>query len=112
MVLSAVSTYLTRMRKEPSEVVREGKTFLINGKPYTSYSGSALDLLGLGIRVALTKVFVPGADMLVLDEPFSACSADRTQACLAFAASAGFGQTIVITHEAGTEELFENILEI
>jgi DNA repair exonuclease SbcCD ATPase subunit len=112
MVLQAVSTYLTRMRKEPSEVTREGKTFLINGKPYTSYSGSALDLLGLGIRVALTKVFVPGADMLVLDEPFSACSAERTQACLAFAASAGFGQTIVITHEAGTEEVFDNILEV
>jgi DNA repair exonuclease SbcCD ATPase subunit len=112
MILSAVSTYLTRMRREPSEVTREGKTFLINGKPYTSYSGSALDLLGLGIRVGLTKVFVPGADMLVLDEPFSACSADRTQACLAFAASAGFGQTIVITHESGTEEVFQNIVEI
>jgi DNA repair exonuclease SbcCD ATPase subunit len=112
MILSAVSTYLTRMRKEPSEVTREGKTFLINGKPYTSYSGSALDLLGLGIRVGLTKVFVPGADMLVLDEPFSACSADRTQACLAFAASAGFEQTIVITHESGTEEIFSHIVEV
>jgi ABC-type taurine transport system ATPase subunit len=71
-----------------------------------------LDLLGLGIRVGLTKVFVPGADMLVLDEPFSACSADRTQACLAFAAGAGFGQTIVITHESGTEEVFDNIVEV
>lgn len=112
MILQAVSTYLTRMRKEPSEVTREGKMFLINGKPYTSYSGSALDLLGLGIRVGLTKVFVPGADMLVLDEPFSACSAERTQACLAFAAGAGFEQTIVITHESGTEEIFSHIVEV
>jgi DNA repair exonuclease SbcCD ATPase subunit len=112
MILLSVSTYLSRMRGELSEVTREGKTFLINGKPYTSYSGSALDLLGLGIRIGLTKVFVPGADMLVLDEPFSACSTERTLSCLAFAASAGFEQTIVVTHESGTEEVFQNIVEI
>lgn len=112
MVLLSVSTYLTRMRGEPSIVERIDKTFIINGRPYTSYSGSALDLLALGIRIALTKVFVPGADMLVLDEPFAACDADRTMQCLSFAAAAGFGQTIIITHEAGTESVFDHIVEV
>lgn len=112
MVLKSVSSYLTRMRGEPSVVEREGKMFVVNGKPYTSYSGSALDLLGLGIRIALTKVFVPGADMLILDEPFSACSVDRTTNCLAFTLSAGFKQTLVITHEEGTQEVFDNAVTL
>lgn len=112
MVLKSVSTYLSRMRGEPSIVERVEKTFIINGRPYTSYSGSALDLLALGIRIALTKVFVPGADMLVLDEPFAACDAARTMECLSFAAAAGFGQTIIITHEAQTEGVFDNLVEV
>jgi hypothetical protein len=112
MVLKSVSTYLSRMRGEPSIVERIEKTFVVNGRPYTSYSGSALDLLALGIRIALTKVFVPGADSLVLDEPFAACDANRTMQCLAFAAAAGFEQTIVITHEAQTESIFDNIVEV
>jgi hypothetical protein len=112
MVLLSVSTYLTRMRGEPSIVERHDKTFVINGRPSTSYSGSALDLLALGIRVALTKVFVPGADMLILDEPFAACSEERTLQCLAFTVAAGFEQTILITHEAGTEQIFDNVVEV
>lgn len=112
MVLLSVSTYLTRMRGEPSIVERHDKTFVINGRPSTSYSGSALDLLALGIRIALTKVFVPGADMLILDEPFAACSEERTLQCLAFTVAAGFEQTILITHESGTEEIFSNIVEV
>jgi hypothetical protein len=112
MVLLSVSTYLTRMRGETSIVERQDKTFVVNGRPYTSYSGSALDLLALGIRIALTKVFVPGADMLVLDEPFAACDARRTMQCLAFSAAAGFGQTIIITHEGGTEGVFDHIVEV
>lgn len=112
MVLKSVSTYLSRMRGEPSIVERDGKTFIVNGRPYTSYSGSALDLLALGIRIALTKVFVPGATTLILDEPFSACDSTRTVQCLAFAASAGFEQVVVITHESLTEELFDNIVEV
>jgi len=112
MVLKAVSTYLTRMRNEPSIVERQDKTFIVNGKPYTSYSGSAIDLLALGIRIALTKIFVPGADMLVLDEPFAACTPERTLQCLAFAVAAGFSQTIIITHEGGTEQVFDHIVEV
>lgn len=112
IVLMSVSTYLTRMRGEPSIVEREGKTFSVNGRPSSSYSGSALDLLALGIRIALTKVFVPSADMLVLDEPFAACDEARTLQCLGFAASAGFAQTLVITHENAAESVFDHVLEV
>lgn len=112
MVLKSVSTYLSLMRGEPSIVERVDKTFVVNGRPYTSYSGSALDLLALGIRIALTKVFVPGADMLVLDEPFAACDAERTLQCLSFAAAAGFGQTIIVTHEPLSEGLADNLVEV
>jgi hypothetical protein len=111
-ILMSVSTYLSRMRGEPSIVTREGKSFLVNGKPSTSYSGSALDLLALGIRIALAKVFVPGATMMVLDEPFAACDAERTLQCLAFSAAAGFEQTIVITHETQAEGVFQNFVEV
>lgn len=112
IVLTSVSTYLSRMRSETSEVTREGKVFLVNGKPHTSYSGSARDLMGLGMRIALTKTFVPAADMLILDEPFAACDAARTRSCLSFTAAAGFKQTIIITHEDQTDELFDHIVEV
>jgi DNA repair exonuclease SbcCD ATPase subunit len=112
MVLKGVSTYLTQMRREPSIVERDGKTFLINGKPYDSYSGSALDLLALGIRIALTKVFVPGASMMILDEPFAACSEERTLQCLSLVTASGFEQMVVITHEGGTETVFDKIVEV
>jgi DNA-binding Xre family transcriptional regulator len=112
MILKSVSTYLSRMRGEPSIVERVEKSFTINGRPSSSYSGSALDLLALGIRIALAKVFVPGADMLVLDEPFAACDADRTLQCLSFAAAAGFGQTIIVTHEPLSEGLADNLVEV
>lgn len=112
MVLKGVSTYLTQMRREPSIVERDGKTFLINGKPYDSYSGSALDLLALGIRIALTKVFVPGANMMILDEPFAACSEERTMQCLSLITAAGFGQMLVITHESQSEAVFDKVVEV
>lgn len=112
MILKGVSTYLSNMRNEPSIVTRVDKTFMINDKPYDSYSGSALDLLALGVRIGLAKVFVPASDMLVLDEPFSACSAERTMQCLAFTAAAGFGQTIIITHEEQSSEVFDTLVEV
>lgn len=112
MILKGVSTYLTAMRGEASIVERVDKTFTVNGKPYSSYSGSALDLLALGIRIGLAKVFVPSADMLVLDEPFAACSVERTMQCLSFTAAAGFAQTIIITHEEQSSEVFDKLVEV
>ena len=112
MVLKAVSTFFTKMRSEASVVERVEKTFTVNGHPFTSLSGSAVDLLGLAIRIALVKVFVPGNDMLILDEPFSACDEARTQQCLAFAALAGFKQVIVITHEGDTEQVFDYLVTV
>lgn len=112
MVLKAVSTFFTKMRSEVSVVERVDKTFTVNGHPFTSLSGSAMDLLGLAIRMALVKVFVPGNDMLILDEPFAACDAARTQQCLAFTALAGFKQVIVITHEGDTEQVFDHLVTV
>lgn len=112
MVLKAVSTFLSKMRSEASIVERVEKTFTVNGHPFTSLSGSAMDLLGLAIRMALVKVFVPGNDMLLLDEPFAACDASRTQQCLAFTALAGFKQVIVITHEGDTEQVFDHLVTV
>ncbi len=85
---------------------------MVNGKPYTSYSRSALDLLALGIRIALARVFLPGMDSLILDEPFAACSAEHTMESLAFTVAVGFEQTIVITHEDTTESLFDTLVEV
>jgi DNA repair exonuclease SbcCD ATPase subunit len=111
MVLSAVSTYFSRMRGKPSVVGREGKSFVVDGKR-SALSGSTLDVLGLAIRVALTRTFIPNASMLVLDEPAAACDEERSAAMMGFLVSSGFPQTLMVTHEDLSESVAANLITI
>lgn len=111
MVLSAVSTYFSRMRNTPSVVAREGKSFVVDGKR-SALSGSTLDILGLAIRVALTRTFLPNAPVLILDEPAAAMDDDRTAATMAFLVSSGFPQTLLVTHEEMSESVANNLITI
>lgn len=111
-VLHAVSTMFTSQRGEASIVTKEKDGFKVNGKPVTSLSGSTLDLLALAIRVAMIKTFLPHCTFLVLDEPFAACDADRTSKMMGFINTAGFQQTIVITHEDASESIAENLVTV
>lgn len=111
-VLHAVSTMFTSQRGEASIVTKEKDGFKVNGKPVTSLSGSTLDLLALAIRVAMIKTFLPHCTFLVLDEPFAACDVDRTSKMMGFINTAGFQQTIVITHEDASESIAENLVTV
>lgn len=112
MVLSAVSAIFSQMRGEDSIVQKGEAGFLINGKVATSYSGSTLDLLGLALRAALIKTFVPNCSFLVLDEPSSACDQARTNAMLGYIAASGFKQVLLVTHNEASESFADNLIEL
>lgn len=112
LVLTSVSNLFSRMRGEPSAVTKGEAGFLVNGQAMESLSGSTLDLLGLAIRVALVKTFLPSCPLLVLDEPTAACDYARTANLIGFVAAAGFQQVILVTHEDTSEALASNLIQL
>ena len=112
LVLSTVSTLFTQMRGETSIVAKGKDGFTVNGKPVESLSGSTLDILGLAIRCALIKTFVPACPFIILDEPSAACDEERSAALVGFVAASGFQQVIMVTHESTSENLSTNLVEI
>lgn len=112
LILTAVSTMFTQMRGTQSVVTRDKGGFKVNGQDVDSLSGSTLDLLGLAIRVALIKTFIPNCPFLILDEPFAAADTDRTQDALAFIQAVEIPQVILITHEDVSESVADNLIEL
>lgn len=110
LVLTSVSTLFSQMRGEKSVVTKGTGGFLVNGQSIESLSGSTLDLLGLAVRVALTKTFLPGCPMLVLDEPSAACDSSRSEALFGFVAAAGFKQVLLITHNELGDAVADNLI--
>jgi DNA repair exonuclease SbcCD ATPase subunit len=111
-VLSSVSVMFTSMRRTES-LVTKGKTgFMVNGMPVESLSGSTLDILGLALRCALLRTFIPRCGLLVLDEPQHGCDADRSEAMLGFLKSIGFDQTILVTHDHVSETVADNLIQL
>ena len=86
--------------------------FMVDGKDVYSLSGSTLDILGLAIRVALTKTFLPHCRFLLLDEPFAACDAQRQAQALGFIHTLGFDQIIIVTHDNLTEAVADHVIEL
>lgn len=111
-VCSTVSHYFSLMRSQPSVVNKEAAGFAVDGHDTESLSGSTLDILGLAIRIALTKTFMPTCRFLLLDEPFAASDAERTAQALGFISSVGFDQVVIITHEDATEAVADNLITI
>lgn len=112
MVLSAVSTYFSELRQEECVVQRQGKIFTVNGKGIGGLSGSTKDILGLAIRLALTKTFLPNASFLLLDEISAACDPERTAVMLGFLQATGVPQTILVTHELESEAVADNMIQL
>jgi DNA repair exonuclease SbcCD ATPase subunit len=98
VILAAVGHYFSLMRGTPSVVSRAEGDFLVDGKPIEGLSGSTLDVLGLAIRVALLKTFLPSCSFLVLDEPAAACDEEREAALIGTIAAASFDQIVLVTH--------------
>jgi DNA repair exonuclease SbcCD ATPase subunit len=114
MVLGAVSRYFSEMRGVESLVTKGQDGFMVDGhvvSPVT-LSGSALDILGLAIRVALVKTFLPACPFFVLDEPAQGCDDNRTANLLSFLSACGFQQVLLVTHEDTSESVAQNMITI
>jgi DNA repair exonuclease SbcCD ATPase subunit len=111
-LLAAVGALFSRIREEDSVIVKDAGGFRCNGQVVESLSGSTLDALGAAIRVALCKTFLPHVDFIVLDEPAAACDPQRTARLLAFLASAGFGQILLVTHEEMSETFADTLIQL
>lgn len=111
-VCQTASHYFSVMRGMSSVIGRDGTDFTADGRDMSSLSGSAQDVLGLALRIALTKTFLPTCPFLLLDEPFAAADDERTQKALGFLTSAGFAQTIIITHEDSSEAVADHLITL
>lgn len=109
-VQAAISHYFSIIRQETSLVERDTKQFLVNGRSTTGLSGSAEDMLGLSIRMALTKVFIPWFPVILLDESFSACDESREMAGVGALVAADFPQTLLVTHSNAPESMADNLV--
>ena len=112
LVLASVSTLFSSMRGEKSVVSKGKDGFSVNGQAVESLSGSTLDLLGLAIRVALTKTFLPQCPFMILDEPGAAMDDGRNAAMLGFIQGAGFSQVLLVSHEEASSALADNLIEL
>lgn len=112
IVLGTVSNYFTKGRGENSIVTRTADGFKVNGKSIVSLSGSTKDMLGLAIRMALCKVFMPNVPFLFLDESFAGADEDRELNGVGLLASAGFSQTLLVTHSDIPGTLADNVITL
>jgi DNA repair exonuclease SbcCD ATPase subunit len=99
VVLGAVSSYFSTMRGFTSCVTKSSDGFKVGGQSVEGLSGSTLDILGLAIRLALTRTFLPSAPFLILDEPSAAMDDKRSQDMVGFLLAFGFAQTLMVTHK-------------
>lgn len=110
LLMSAVNNYFSEIRGTPSEVTKEADGFKVDGHPSTTLSGSTLDALGLAIRVALVRTFLPSSTFLVLDEPSSGMDSGRTSNMLGFLQSVGFQQVLIASHDPMSESVSDNVI--
>lgn len=110
VVLTVVSNYFSAMRGQRSVVGKDRDGFKVDGAPVETLSGSTLDILGLALRVALVRTFLPTATYLLLDEPCAAMDSSRTETTLGFLASSGFEQVLLVTHEDVSEAIADHVV--
>lgn len=109
-VLASVSVMFSQMRKEESWVTKEKDGFKVNGQSVESLSGSTLDLLGMSLRCALLRTFLPQCGLLVLDEPMHGCDEERSESMLGFLKSVDFRQTLLVSHEEISTSVADNLI--
>ena len=112
IVLSTVSYYFSAVRGVQSAVTRDDAGFNVDGKPVPGLSGSTLDALGLAIRIALTKTFLPNNDFLILDEPAAACDDEREMNMLGVITTAGFDQVLLVTHSPLADAFADKVVAL
>jgi DNA repair exonuclease SbcCD ATPase subunit len=112
MALAATSRYGSQMRGEQWVVSRADGEFKVNSFPAAGLSGAEEDLLGLSIRVALTKLFLPNTPFMVLDEVAAACDDQRETAMLGLLSTLDFDQIILVTHSEHADSYAQNVITL
>jgi ABC-type transport system involved in cytochrome bd biosynthesis fused ATPase/permease subunit len=112
IVTGTISQTFSAIRGQASVVARGGEGFTVDGRSIGGLSGSTLDALGLAVRIALTKTFLPNTRFMLLDESSAACDATREQAMIATVASADFDQVIWATHSDAVESFAANVIQL
>ena len=112
VVLATVSKYFSSVRGVPSKVTRTDNGFVVDGQAIGGLSGSTLDALGLAIRIALTKTFLPNTRFLILDESSAACDEEREANMAGCVAAADFNQVIWVTHSDAIEAFANHVIQL
>jgi DNA repair exonuclease SbcCD ATPase subunit len=112
IILPTTAFYFSQVRGTQSTVTRDEDGFKVDGRPITGLSGSALDALGLAIRIALVKTFLPNNDFLVLDEPAAACDDGRETNMLGTLTTAGFQQVLLVTHSQLADSFASQVISV
>lgn len=112
IVNASVSKNFSDIRGFHSTVTREGNGFKVDGQSIGGLSGSALDALGLAIRVALTKTFLPSTSFMILDEASAACDDNRTSTMAGTLAGAGFDQILWVTHDEAITAFAQQVIQL
>jgi len=111
-VTSAISHYFTQIRGEHSVVTRTSEGFLVNGRGIGGLSGSTLDSLGLAVRAALVKTFMPNLRVLILDEPAAGCDTERETAMLGMVAGLDTDQVLLVTHSDLADTFASQVIQL
>lgn len=96
-LLGVTETYFSLFRGKVSTLNMSKKGILVDGH-LSAPSGSTLDILGLALRLAMSKLFANNG-LCILDEPSSGCDDERTAAMTAGLISSGFDQVVMVTHK-------------
>lgn len=112
IVLASVSNYFSRIRGEPTIITRTPNGFQANGRAVEGLSGSTLDALGLAIRMALGKTFLPSVGFLLLDEPSAGMDDARETAMLGLLSTVDYEQVIVVTHSSLADSFASNVISL
>jgi DNA repair exonuclease SbcCD ATPase subunit len=114
IVLALVSSEFTKIRGTQTVVTRSDNGFQVDGRRIGKggLSGSALDALGLAIRSALTRTFLPGISFMMLDEPAAACDDEREINMLGMIAASGFAQVLLITHSEHADAFASQVVRL
>lgn len=112
IVLSSVSGYFSSVRGEASVVTRTDNGFRINDRPASGLSGSTQDALGLAIRIALTKTFLPNARFMILDEVAAGMDDNREAALLGLISTCGMEQVLLVTHSPLADSFSNNVITL
>jgi len=96
-LLAVTETYFSLFREKQSTLSMSDKGILVDGHA-SAPSGSTLDVLGLALRLAMSKMFA-NSGLCILDEPSAGCDDSRTSAMTGGLTAAGFDQIIMVTHK-------------